>query len=153
MKFRTMFLALFLGSVAASASMAQVPAGAPVGTTGLCKDGSYSSNATRKGACSRHKGVKDWYATTAAPASAPDVPMLPLTSPIEAAATAAEPDRKAKPVTSAGPAPGDVWVNASGKIYHCPGSKWYGKTRHGSYMSEAVARAAGKRADHGKVCS
>jgi hypothetical protein len=37
------------------------PAGAPAGTTATCKDGSFSSSATKQGACSSHKGVKEWY--------------------------------------------------------------------------------------------
>jgi hypothetical protein len=34
---------------------------APAGSTGECKDGSYTTNATKRGACSGHKGVKEWY--------------------------------------------------------------------------------------------
>ena len=61
-------LALAAGLVASSATFAQAPAAAPSGSTGLCKDGSYTSNETKKGACSGHKGVKDWFAADAAPA-------------------------------------------------------------------------------------
>ena len=48
--------------------------------------------------------------------------------------------------------PGQVWVNTDSKIYHCPSSKFYGKTKKGEYMSESAAQAAGNRPDHGKAC-
>jgi hypothetical protein len=50
-----------VGFLMAAGAQAQVPAAAPAGTTALCKDGSYVSNDTKKGACRGHKGVKDWY--------------------------------------------------------------------------------------------
>jgi Protein of unknown function (DUF3761) len=45
----------------ASALYAQAPTGAPSGTTATCQDGSFSSSATKQGACSQHHGVKEWY--------------------------------------------------------------------------------------------
>lgn len=36
-----------------------------------------------------------------------------------------------------------VWVNTNSKVYHLPGSRWYGKTRHGKYMTEQDAIKAG----------
>ena len=37
------------------------PTGAPAGTTGMCKDGTWYSGASKKGACHGHQGVKEWY--------------------------------------------------------------------------------------------
>ena len=133
------------------AGVAQVPAGAPAGTTGLCNDGSYWTGASKTGACRGHKGVKTWYAATGAtpaPASAAANPAAPA----PAAATA-----KAKTAASTTPAPGGgpgmVWLNTSSKVYHCYGTKYYGTTKAGAYMTEAAAKAKGAHPDAGKPCS
>jgi hypothetical protein len=146
--------------IASGTAFAQAPAGAPAGSTGLCKDGSYTTNETKKGACSGHKGVKDWFgaaaatapAKSAAPAAAPAAPAA-----VTSKATPAPMTKTATPAPSAAPAagggPGQVWVNTSTKVYHCSGTKYYGKTKKGEYMTEAAAKAAGAHADHGKACS
>jgi hypothetical protein len=151
-------LALIGSLLASTAVLAQAPAAAPAGSTGLCKDGTYTSNETKKGACAGHKGVKDWFgsaaaapaAKTAAAASAPAMAATPAKAAPAAAKTAA-----AAPMTApaAGGGPGQVWVNTSSKVYHCSGTKYYGKTKQGEYMTEAAAKAAGNHADHGKACA
>ncbi len=45
-----------------------------------------------------------------------------------------------------------VWVNTNSGIYHCPGSRWYGKTKQGKYMSECEALKAGYRAAYYRPC-
>ena len=60
--------------------------------------------------------------------------------------------RSSPAVTQPGDGPGQVWVNANSKVYHCSGDKYYGKTKHGSFMNEADAKAKGFHADRGKTC-
>ena len=45
-----------------------------------------------------------------------------------------------------------VWVNTASGVYHCPGTRWYGKTKHGEYMSECEAIKKGNRPAYGKAC-
>ena len=40
---------------------------------------------------------------------------------------------------------GQVWVNTRSGIYFLPGTRWYGKTKQGRYMTEAEAIKAGSR--------
>ena len=52
-----------------------------------------------------------------------------------------------KPSASAvAPEPGMVWVNTDTKVYHKEGDRWYGKTKHGQYMTEQEAVRNGYRA-------
>ncbi len=45
-----------------------------------------------------------------------------------------------------------VWVNINSGVYHCPGTRWYGKTKQGTYMTQAEAQKKGNRPAYGKVC-
>jgi hypothetical protein len=45
-----------------------------------------------------------------------------------------------------------VWVNNITRIYHCPGSSYYGNTRSGEFMEEAQARGHGFRAVGSRGC-
>lgn len=46
-----------------------------------------------------------------------------------------------------------VWVNTSSRVYHCPGTRYYGNTTRGEFMSESAARGGGNRPSAGKACS
>jgi hypothetical protein len=161
----------------ATASLAQAPADAPAGTNGVCKDGTYSQAAQKRGACRGHQGVKEWYgsasgssagsAAGSGTAAAPAAAAAPPASSSAASSSSASPAVAAPSTNSSskkpsaftppadaapGGGPGKVWINSSSNVYHCPGDKWYGKTKHGEYMSEADAKAKGARPDHGKAC-
>jgi hypothetical protein len=58
-----------LGLIVTCAVHAQAPASAPAGTTGQCKDGTWYSGASKKGACHGHQGVKEWYGSADASTS------------------------------------------------------------------------------------
>lgn len=159
---RSMLAAIALAvtaMIASQAGVAQAPAGAPPGATGLCNDGSYWTGASKSGACRGHKGVKTWYAangSTAAPAAAaPGAPAAPA-APAAAPAPAAKTKTTASKTTGTpapGGGPGLVWLNTSTKVYHCYGTKYYGTTKAGAYMTEADAKAKGAHPDAGKPCS
>jgi len=45
-----------------------------------------------------------------------------------------------------------VWVNTNSGVYHCPGTRWYGTTKQGVYMTQAEAQKKGNRPAYGKFC-
>lgn len=116
-------------------------------------------SADQTDASSTKKPAESKPAPAAAPASAPAD--AATAKPASASAPAAKPSPSAttpaattppasKPAaTQQTPAPkssGMVWVNTASGIYHKPGSRYYGKTKQGKYMSEADALKAGYRA-------
>ena len=78
------------------------------------------------------------------------VPNPPPSSPASApaptpAAAAPAPSAKSSPQVQGSPGSGMVWVNTDSGVYHKEGTRYYGKTKNGKYMSEADAVKAGYR--------
>jgi hypothetical protein len=110
--------------------------------TATCKDGTDFTGAKRSGACRGHGGVQSW----GTPSASSPLPTSPQAG--------AQPARTTSQPPAANPGgSGQVWVNSSTKVYHCAGTRWYGKTKHGNYTSEAQAKEQGARPDHGKACT
>jgi hypothetical protein len=103
--------------------------------TATSKDGTAFTGTTRSAACRRHGGVKSWGTAAGNPAA---------TAP-------AQPSGKAQTSRTASTGTGQVWVNTASSVYHCPGTRWHGKTKQSDYMSDAQAKAQGARPDHGKA--
>ena len=139
--------------------------GATASVTATCKDGTTWTGKSHSGACRGHKGVQSWSnagtaaATPAATPAAPPPVAAPVakSTPMQPVANTAPASRSrtasAAQTAAPGGGPGQVWVNASTKVYHCSNDRWYGKTKNGQYMSESQAKAQGFRPDHGKACS
>lgn len=127
-----------------------------------CKDGTSWTGKSRRGACRGHKGVAGWgeAASTKAATAPPAAPVnntpgndAPAAAPRHSVATRTASTGGSLGAPAAGGGNGNVWVNTESKTYHCAGTKWYGTTKHGEYMSEAQATSKGFHADHGKACS
>jgi len=147
-------LALAVGLLTAQLVAQQAPAGAPAGTTGLCNDGSYYSGTNKKGACKGHKGVKEWYGAPANSGKAASATggTSESTATSKKAPAAEESAATSNKAPAAGGGAGKVWLNTATNVYHCPGTKYYGTTKAGTYMTEAEAQAKGAHPDHGKPC-
>jgi hypothetical protein len=86
-------------------------------------------------------------AATPAPSTAATAPNPPSTVTASTAGSpaATKPQTAAKATVQAQtpPSPGMVWVNTDTGVYHKPGSRWYGKTKQGKWMTEPDAIKAG----------
>jgi hypothetical protein len=97
------------------------------------------------------------------PSPTPEASVSPTKKHSKQSATAASATLAPSPTASASPAKvaksvptpqatqapgggaGKVWVNTETNVYHKEGAKWYGKTKHGKYLSEQDAI---KEGDH-----
>lgn len=95
MKIQSLFLVSLLFLLCSNAfAEKSATAEAVVAATGMCKDGTPYTGATKRGACRGHKGVKEWYAEKPAPVAAE-------AAPTPAQAVPATPTRDAAPAPAA----------------------------------------------------
>jgi hypothetical protein len=92
--------------------------------------------------------------STAAPETAAPSASAPSSAPAGSASSAGPASRSGstRETTEYQPPPakGMVWVNLDTKVYHREGDRWYGRTKHGQYMTEADATKAGYRVSREK---
>lgn len=75
----------------------------------------------------------------------PAAPQAAASAKFPAASKAGASAKTVKPATLPPVGKNMVWVNTDSKVFHKPGSHWYGKTKQGSYMTESEAIKAGYR--------
>ena len=160
-------IAILMSALVAAPAFAQTPTPATAPSTMhlMCKDGTTVEATTTRGECRGHGGIdKKAMAKMSSDTPAKDAPMAdksakPMPMQIGDKATKAMPMEKPSKAApspmeqAAGGGDGKVWMNDSTKVYHCQGDRFYGKTKHGEYVTEAEAKTKGAHASHGKACS
>jgi hypothetical protein len=134
----------------ASVAFAQTPSAQS--PTAKCRDGTFSYSATRAGTCSRHGGVAEWLAPSGATARCNDGTFSTSASRQGACSSHGGVAQWLTRATASAAA-ARVWVNTSSGVYHCPGSRYYGGTKQGVYLTEVEARSKGYRPAYNRACT
>jgi len=143
-KAKSLYIVLLLALLVAASSVAAQAQSAPQTADPAKPDSKAANQTVKKSVDSVATPKKDSSQTSAAATSAPN-----SAATMDAAATAATGSSAAarKPTAAQETAPakntGMVWVNTESRVYHKPGSRWYGKTKQGKYMTEADAMEVG----------
>jgi DNA uptake protein ComE-like DNA-binding protein len=97
---------------------------------------------------SKSRSSSSGAASAPSPSNPPASSSAASPAPAPAPAASAPPAATAKSAPQAQPSPGSgmVWVNLDSGVYHKEGTRYYGKTKNGKYMSESDAIKAGYRA-------
>src|SRR5208282_942130 len=67
-------------------------------------------------------------------------------------AARAIPESQILKTSGAGNPDAQVWVNTDSGAYHCPGTRWYGKTQAGEYMTQKQAQDKGYHPAASRAC-
>lgn len=102
-----------------------------------------SAAAGRKGTDAPADGPQEKFQAQGEAGARPQAGAAPPQTPPTADSSAPAAEKRADARTA--PKTVVVWVNTASRVYHRPGSRWYGKTRHGKYMTEKDAIKAGYR--------
>jgi hypothetical protein len=153
-------ISVAVGLFCAAAAFAQVPAPAGVSVPAAKAAATTAATNAANTAVGNATASATTAATNAATNAANKVVAAPAAAPapVPAAAPAApaakvEAAKTAAAGVAAGGGAGKVWVNAKSKVYHCEGTKSYGTTKNGEYMTEAEAKAKGNHGVKGKSCA
>ncbi len=147
--FSTFLGLLLLGVVApnllkAQSSSSQTPSSAQTPSSSQSQNSSTTKKKPKKSSSSTAAS-----ASSASPAS-PAPPTITQQSGVASADSRASTATRTSASSRSGNATTPtVWVNTDTKTYHTEGSKYYGKTKHGRFMSEEDAKKQGfKRASN-----
>ncbi len=138
---KNMFITLLTAALIVAGSLASHAQPARQTTDPIKTDASRAKQTEKKnarGATTQEKNSpkKSTDSTASAPPAA-----APAGAPSSTAATSKQPATKQQ--TAPASPTGMVWVNTESGLYHKPGTRWYGKTKRGKYMTEADAAKAG----------
>jgi len=131
LKLRMFFTPILTALCASTMLVASMSAQAPAGSTAECKDGTYSTAKTKRGACSNHGGVGTWFADqkpaakTSAPPSAPAqpsrapaaAPAAPAPAPAPAPAATPQAERTAPRAQPSGDVPANATAQCNDGTY------------------------------------
>lgn len=120
-----------------------VSGGTPAGASTKTSTKTTSKSSTKEAAPAAQPAPAP-AASQPAPAAPAKAAAAPASQPSPAPAAPAK--ASAAPASQGTPGPGTVWVNLESGVYHYPGTRYYGKTKSGEYMTEADAVKAGYHA-------
>ena len=142
------FAAVCVWSPLGAQTVEKAPPGVPADATGQCRDSTYTYAASISGACSSHAGLATWWGLGRAVSKESLLTVVPSAA-ISSSLERRNRDSKSAQVTGTD----SVWINTRSGVYHCRGTRWFGRTAKGRYSSERDAVESGARPAYGRRCS